>query len=92
MDCSQPGLIQVKVLPDNIHCGVSLTTIRLPQDCYLLGLFRSGHIILMTANPVVVSGDVILALAIHPMDLPTLKFVLEQQVTVHWFPLRCPLL
>ncbi|HIK15062.1 MAG TPA: hypothetical protein IGS53_07165, partial [Leptolyngbyaceae cyanobacterium M33_DOE_097] len=64
---SQPG-----------YCGLRLSSIQIPEQCALLGVLRQERIIPVSENPSVDVGDIVLAIAFHPMMAPALKVALKR--------------
>lgn len=80
----KPKFILQKIQFNSIYCGISLEEIRLPKQCYLLGLVRQNEMILTCDNPIVQEQDLLLAVAIDPSLSPELEVCLKQTQYVSW--------
>lgn len=89
--CVEPQLIQVQIQFNSCYCGITLTTIQLPDNCIFLGCVRAGRMILASAEPSIYCGDYVLALALKPAIVPAVKVILKKTHPVLWFPLKCRL-
>lgn len=79
-----PSLFGVLIQPNSIYCGIHLNAIQLPEKCSFLGILRKDQVISAQENPVIYSGDYILAIAIHPMMVPALKVTLKKIHSVYY--------
>ncbi|AFY32014.1 TrkA C-terminal domain-containing protein [Calothrix sp. PCC 7507] len=86
---TEPNLLSVFIQPNSIYCGNNLAEIKLPEKCHLLGVSRDGNVILGKDNPTIYSGDYILAIAINPMMIPTLKVTLKKTHPLYYSPNNC---
>lgn len=80
----EPVLFGVILQPNTSHCGLRLSAIQIPERCALLGLLRRERIIPASENPSVYVGDVVLAIALHPMFTPALKVALKRSHPVYY--------
>jgi hypothetical protein len=81
---AEPSFLGVKVQPDSSHCGIQLSTLKVPERCILLGVLRRDQVISISENPAIYVGDIILAIALYPMFVPELKVVLRQSHPVYY--------
>ena len=77
------GLIDVTIEINSCHCGVTLSSLKLPQSCFLIGLVRDNQVILASAEPTIHCRDKLLGVALNPALVPTLKFVLGKTHPVY---------
>lgn len=80
----EPNLFGVSVQQNSVYCGVSLTSIQLPEHCALLGILRDNQIILINESPENYAEDYILAISIHPMMTPALKVLLKKTHPIYY--------
>ncbi|MDX2215712.1 MAG: hypothetical protein SFY66_20790 [Oculatellaceae cyanobacterium bins.114] len=74
----EPALFGVIIQSNSRHCGLRLLAIQIPEQCAILGVVRQKRIIPVSENPSVSIGDVVLAIALHPMFVPALKVALKR--------------
>lgn len=86
------SLLGVRIEFNSIYCGKPLSKIQLPEKCALLGSLRNGAILPISANPTLETGDYVLAIALHPMMIPELEFVLKQGCPVYYSLIVQPIL
>jgi Trk K+ transport system NAD-binding subunit len=86
-----PSLLGVKIQFNSVYCGNYLADIPVPKNCVILGCLRSQEVISMSENPLINIGDYILALTLHPMIVPELKFMLKKTCPVYYSLNDCPL-
>jgi len=87
----QPALLNVTIRDNSSYCGLPLSTIEIPEGCALLGLLRQEDVILINENPTLATGDIILAIALHPMLIPALKVALKRSHPVYYSLNYCSL-
>ncbi len=87
----KPALVGVIVPFNSSHCSLRLSTIQLPERCALLGLLRQEQIIPASENPSIFVGDIVLAIALHPMFVPALKVALKRSHSVYYSLNDCSL-
>lgn len=80
----EPTLFGVIIQPNSSHCGLHLSAIQIPEHCALLGLLRQKRMILANEEPSVYVGDVVLAIALHPMLAPALRVALKRSHPVYY--------
>lgn len=80
----EPAFFGVIIQSKSRHCGLRLSAIQIPERCAILGVLRQGQIIPVSENPSVYVGDVILAIALHPMLVPALKVALKRSHSVYY--------
>jgi Trk K+ transport system NAD-binding subunit len=85
------GLISEKISSNSCHCGIALSSLKLPEKCFALGIIRNNEIILASADPTIWYGDEILAVALNSATIPMLKFVLKKTHPVHYSCTECPI-
>lgn len=85
------GLISTKIMNNSCHCGIALTSLKLPEKCFALGIIRDKQIILASAKPIIWCEDYILAVALSAASVPELKFVLNKTHPVHYSSQECPI-
>lgn len=86
-----PSLFGVIIEFNSIYCGEHLANIQIPEKCVVLGCLRNEEVIPIRENPLIKIGDHILAMALHPMMVPELKFVLKKTCPVYYSLNDCPL-
>jgi Trk K+ transport system NAD-binding subunit len=80
----QPALLEVIIQFNSSHCGLQLSAIRIPERCALLGIVRRQQIIPISENPSILIGNLVLAIAYHPMFAPALKIALQRSHPVYY--------
>ncbi|MGF2035360.1 MAG: TrkA C-terminal domain-containing protein [Nostoc sp. CmiVER01] len=80
----KPSLFGVLIEANSIFCGIYLTEIKLPDQCFFLGILRESQVISATDNPSIFAGDYILAIATHHMMVPALKVTLKKIHSVYY--------
>ncbi|NJO41865.1 MAG: potassium transporter TrkA [Cyanobacteria bacterium RU_5_0] len=85
----EPALFGVIIPPNSSHCGLRLSAIQIPERCALLGILRQERIIPISDNPSVYVGDVVLAIALHPMLVPALNVALKRSHPVYYSLNNC---
>lgn len=86
-----PSLFGVKVQFNSVYCGNYLADIQIPRKCIVLGCLSNEKFIPISQNPSIAIGDYILAMTLHPMMVPELKFVLKKTCPVYYSLNDCPL-
>jgi hypothetical protein len=81
---TSPQAVTIPIRYESYHCGVSLNQLELPQTCVVLGLVRGSQVLLASTNPLIHSGDYIIAVALDPTLIPALKVVLRKTVPVYY--------
>ena len=82
MSVLAPALVQIRVQFNSVYCGDRLDSINLPNDCYILGIIRRNQVILANQNPIILDQDFIVAVAINPAYVPSLKAYLMKLQSV----------
>ncbi|WP_414528045.1 hypothetical protein [Nodularia chucula] len=85
------GLKTAKITSNSCHCGIALTSLKLPKKCFALGIIRDNQIILSSAEPIIWCEDDILAVALSAASVPELKFALNKRHPVHYSSQECPI-
>lgn len=85
------GLTSTKITNNSCHCGIALTSLKLPRKCFALGIIRDKQIILASAEPTIWCEDYILAVALNASSVPELKFTLSKTHPVHYSSQECPI-
>ncbi|WP_228035465.1 TrkA C-terminal domain-containing protein [Oculatella sp. LEGE 06141] len=80
----EPALFGVIIQLNSRHCGLRLSAIQIPERCAILGVLRQERIIPASENPSVYVGDVVLAIALHPMFVSALKVALKRSHPVYY--------
>lgn len=80
----EPALFGVIVQMNSSHCGLQTSAIQVPEQCAILGLLRQEQIILASEDPAIFVGDVILAIALHPMLVPAFKVALKRSHPIYY--------
>ncbi|MDV2993384.1 MAG: hypothetical protein N4J56_003038 [Chroococcidiopsis sp. SAG 2025] len=91
MSFGEPNLVGVTIQENSSYCGVILSRVQLPENCVTVGLVRKKQLVLAGNEPTIQYGDYILALALNPAIVPTLKMILRKTHPISWYPLRCSL-
>ncbi|MFH7028474.1 MAG: hypothetical protein ACHBN1_24560 [Heteroscytonema crispum UTEX LB 1556] len=78
------GLISVKIQINSCCCGVALSSLHLPESCFVMGLIRDNHVILASKKPTICCGDDVLAIALKSAEIPALKFALNKTHPVYY--------
>jgi hypothetical protein len=82
------GLTSEKIQINSCYCDITLTSIQLPQNCFVLGIVRENQIILASAEPTIWCGDYVLALAFSSALFPALKFTLNKRHPVYYYSVK----
>ena len=90
-ESANPSLFAVRVEFNSIYCGRHLSDVKIPDKCVVLGFLRNGEVIPTSENPWVEIGDYILAMVLHPMMVPELKFVLKKACPTYYSLIECSL-
>lgn len=80
----EPALFGIIIQSNSSHCGLQLSAVQIPEWCELLGLLRQEQIISASENPSIYVGDIVLAIALHPMFAPALKVALKRSHPVYY--------
>ncbi|MCC5663335.1 potassium transporter TrkA [Nostoc sp. CHAB 5784] len=80
----EPSLFGVFIQANSVYCGIHLTDIQLPEQCFFLGILRESKVISAIYNPSIFAGDYILTIATHPMMVPALKVTLKKIHSVYY--------
>ncbi|ELR99885.1 hypothetical protein [Gloeocapsa sp. PCC 73106] len=80
----EPKVIQVRVQFNSAYYLQSMSSIELPQDCYLLGIIRENSFIEVSKNPTMIEQDIIVAVTTHPGFGPLLKHQLKKTQSEVW--------
>ncbi len=83
------GLTSVKIPINSCHCGIALTSLQLPEKCFVLGVVRDNQLILASAEPIIWCGDYVLAIALNSALVPALKVALSKKHPVHYSHKEC---
>ncbi|WP_414575547.1 hypothetical protein [Anabaena sp. CCY 9402-a] len=78
------GLISLKVQINNCWCGVAVSNLHLPANCFLIGLVRGNKVISASAEPTIFCGDELLGLTLNSAQVPELKFVLQKTHPIYY--------
>jgi TrkA-C domain len=80
----EPALFGVTIQFNSSYCGMQLSAVKIPERCELLGLLRQERLIPISEHPSISVGDVVLAIALHPMFVPALKVALKRSHPVFY--------
>lgn len=80
----EPSLFGILIQANSFYCGIHLTDIQLPEQCFFLGILRENQVISAIYNPSIFAGDYILAIATHLMMVPALKVTLKKIHSVYY--------
>jgi Trk K+ transport system NAD-binding subunit len=83
------GLISVKIPFNSCHSGIALTSLQLPEKCFVLGIVRDNQLILASAEPIIWCGDYVLAIALSQALVPALKVALNKNHPIHYSHKEC---
>jgi NhaP-type Na+/H+ and K+/H+ antiporter len=78
------GLISVKIQINSSYCGIALSSLHLPEKCFLIGLVRDNQVILANQEPTICCGDEVLAIALNSPQVPALKFALNKTHSIYY--------
>ncbi len=78
------ALISEKIQINSCYCGVTLSSLRLPEKCLLIGLVRGNQVILASTDITIFYGDEILSIALNSSQLPALKYTWNKTHPVYY--------
>lgn len=78
------GLTSVKIQINNCWCGLALSNLKLPLNCFLLGLVRGNQVISASAEPTIYCGDELLGLTMNSDQVAALKFLLQKTHPIYY--------
>ncbi|HIK07958.1 MAG TPA: TrkA C-terminal domain-containing protein [Trichormus sp. M33_DOE_039] len=78
------GLISVKIQINNCWCGLSLNNVKLPPNCFLIGIVREDQVISASTEPTIYCGDELLGLTMNSAQVPALKFLLQKTHPIYY--------
>ncbi|WP_051036598.1 TrkA C-terminal domain-containing protein [Calothrix sp. PCC 6303] len=77
-------LTSVKIQINSCYCGMALSHLKLPPNCFLLGIVRGVHIILASEEATIHCGDDLLGVALSSAQMPALKFILQKTHPIYY--------
>ncbi|MEB3358998.1 MAG: hypothetical protein VKK04_19895 [Synechococcales bacterium] len=74
----KPSIATHQIYFNSAYLGSQLSSLQLPEQCYLLGLVREDRVYTLADNPEIAEQDWLIAVALSESLLPELELYLKQ--------------